>query len=82
MLPVLVANWTSTASLVDQYWFIFPSLLLVWSTSLTAWYGLLYVWALFDRDSRCIVLDLKGGSLKQESWIYTAGELGQKEKNV
>ena len=30
------------------------------------WYGLLYVWALFDRDSRCIVLDLKGGSLKQE----------------
>jgi len=24
MLPVLVANWTSTASLVDQYWFIFP----------------------------------------------------------
>jgi len=31
------------------------------------WYGLLYVWALFDRDIRCIVLDLKGGSLKQES---------------
>lgn len=24
MLPVLVSNWTSTASLVDQYWFIFP----------------------------------------------------------
>ncbi len=24
MLPVLVANWTSTASLVDQYWLIFP----------------------------------------------------------
>jgi len=24
MLPVLVANWTTTASLVDQYWLIFP----------------------------------------------------------
>ena len=42
--PVLLHSLTSTGS-------YFPSLLLVRSTSLTAWYGLLYVWALFDRDS-------------------------------